>query len=129
MSKKRKSNQLLLDVPPLPTTIWVNQVLPFLADRKSFNDLARTSKEIHNISQQLIAARKITPPWPNTSIWVGSRSACSVAFSPDGGLLASGCQDRKVRIWNSSNGRCITLEGQHHFRGAHLFYQQRQVFN
>eukprot|EP00978_Attheya_sp_CCMP212_P017544 scaffold46902_cov32-Attheya_sp.AAC.2 len=110
MSKKRKSNQLLLDVPPLPTMIWGNQVLPFLADRKSFNSLASASKEIHNISQQLIASKTITPPWPKTSIRVGS-SACSVAFSPDGGLLASGCQDRRVRIWNCSNGRYITLAG------------------
>ncbi len=112
-SKKRKSNQLLLDVlvPPLPTPIWVYQVLPFLADRKSFNNLAGTSKEIHNLTQQLIAAKKITPPWPKTSIRVMDSDACSVAFSPDGGWLASGCRDGSVRIWNCADGRCIFLVG------------------
>jgi WD40 repeat protein len=39
----------------------------------------------------------------------------SLAFSPDGGLLASGSSDDDglVRIWDRIYGRCVTLEGQH----------------
>lgn len=31
----------------------------------------------------------------------------SVAFSPDGSLLATGCQDRLARIWDAGTGREI----------------------
>jgi hypothetical protein len=77
----RKSIQLLLDVLPLPTSIWVNLVLPFFADRLSFNDLASASKEIHNVTQQLLAAKKTTPLWPKTSIRVGSGAFFSDLFT------------------------------------------------
>eukprot|EP00978_Attheya_sp_CCMP212_P001376 scaffold2881_cov45-Attheya_sp.AAC.1 len=60
------------------------------------------------------------------SIRVGS-SACSVAFSPDGGLLASGCQDRRVRIWNCSNGRYITLAGHTSFINSVKFSIDRNI--
>jgi WD40 repeat protein len=100
----------LLIVPPLPTSIWVNHVMPLLPDRISFNRLQRTSRQIYSASKHLINTGKITPPWPNISLRVGSR-VNAVAFSPDGGLLASGSGDRLVRIWDRHYGRCVTLEG------------------
>jgi WD40 repeat protein len=35
----------------------------------------------------------------------------TVAFSPNCGLLASGCDDGLVRMWDRIYGRCVTLEG------------------
>ncbi|KAG1680576.1 hypothetical protein FOA52_015023 [Chlamydomonas sp. UWO 241] len=36
----------------------------------------------------------------------------SVAFSPDGAMLATGCMDKMARIWDVSSGQCVsTLQG------------------
>jgi WD40 repeat protein len=97
-------------VPPLPTTIWVNDVMPFLPDRISLSRLQCASREIYSASKHLINTGSITPPWPNASFQVGSHVQ-SVAFSPDGGLLASGSEDGLVRILDRNDGRCVALKG------------------
>ena len=37
----------------------------------------------------------------------------SVSFSPDGAILASGCRDHKIRLWDGKSGGLITILGGH----------------
>jgi WD40 repeat protein len=97
-SKKPKQR-----VPQLPTTLWIEHVLPLL-DRVSFNNLCSTYRELYE------ASRNVTPPWPTKSFQVGAH-VNSVAFSPDGGMLASGSEAGIVRVWHRADGRCTALEG------------------
>ena len=41
-----------------------------------------------------------------------NRSVCSVAWSPDGKKIASGSEDKTVKVWNAQTGQCVsTLSG------------------
>ena len=63
-----------------------------------------TSGEI--ILWEVISGRRIR------TITGQSKQIASIAFSPDGGLLASGSSDKTTIIWNSSSGEQIrTLAG------------------
>lgn len=48
---------------------------------------------------------------------------CSVAFSPDSQILASGGHDQTVRLWNCATGRCLKI-----FRG-HTDYVRSVAFS
>jgi WD40 repeat protein len=96
----QKSNQSIT-IPQLPTSLWIEHVLPLL-DRVSWNRLCSTFRELYAASQRL------NPPWPHKSLQVGSWHR-TVAFSPNGGLLACGSRDGIVRIRNNCNGRCTNL--------------------
>jgi WD40 repeat protein len=90
-------------LPRIPVNVIMEHMLPLL-DRASFNRLCSAYKEIHN------ASRKMTPPWPQKRLQAGS-SVWSTAFSPDGEVLACGCKDGIIHIWDRKDGRCTRLEG------------------
>jgi WD40 repeat protein len=87
----------------IPTTVIVEHILPLL-DRETWVVMCCTCRELYNVS------RSLGPPWPHRIIQVGS-AVKSVAFSPNGELLASGSSNGMVRVWKKSNGSYITLEG------------------
>jgi WD40 repeat protein len=105
----KKPRQQREPLTTTPTDVFAK--LPYIfvqfLDRLSCNRLFSTNKEIH------VAGRAVTPlPWPEKRFQVASRVAsCSVAFSPDGGLVASGSSNGRTSIWNRSDGRCTVLEG------------------
>ncbi|MCP5061144.1 MAG: hypothetical protein GY936_01605, partial [Ignavibacteriae bacterium] len=42
-----------------------------------------------------------------------SSSVYSVAFSPDGMFIASGSEDKTVKIWDRESGKCLNTLNQH----------------
>jgi WD40 repeat protein len=48
-----------------------------------------------------------TRPWVPVDDWRGCVQ--SVAFSPDGGLLATASSDKKVRVWDVTTGQCLKV--------------------
>lgn len=55
-------------------------------------------------------------------------SVWSVAFSPDGQMLASSSHDRPAKLWNVETGRCLrTLEGHTSQVGSVVFSPDGQV--
>jgi uncharacterized protein with WD repeat len=100
---KRLKEFIFSFLPPLPMNLIREHILPLL-DRVSWNRYCSTSKEIHD------ASRKATPPWPYTSLQADSPLR-SLAFSPDGRLLACGCDGGIIRSWDRVHGTCNQLEG------------------
>jgi WD40 repeat protein len=103
MRTRSKNNKSVSLLPTIPTAVIVDYILPLL-DRETWIKLCCICRELYE------ASRGIGPPWPHTSLFVGS-AVFNVVFSPNGQLLASAALDRVVRVWSRSNGRLITLDG------------------
>ena len=75
----------------MPVDLIAGLILPFVADRATWNSVCYASKELH------LAGKNLTPPWPKTAL----RSATivyDVAFSPSGSHLAFSAGLRVVHI-------------------------------
>jgi WD40 repeat protein len=70
-------------IPKIPLGLIADLILPFVADRATWDSVYCASKEL------CLAGKKMTPPWPNTRIkWNGRHAIHPVAFSPSGLQLA-----------------------------------------
>jgi hypothetical protein len=98
-----------LSIPKMPPHLIAALILPFVADRATWNSLCSASKELY-------AARKNkTPPWPNKSFNIG-RNVRHLALSPCGSQLAFCILNYDTRpyyvshVWDRC-GRETLLEG------------------
>ena len=88
-------------IPKIPLALIADLILPFIVDRATWNSVYCASREL------CLAGKKMTPPWPNTTLDFGCRVAevCRVAFSPSGSHLAAGVwgvntDQHVVHVWD-----------------------------
>jgi WD40 repeat protein len=92
-----------------PTDVFCRlpHLLVAYLDRVSLNRLFSANKVLY------AASRTVTLPWPEKRILLSiGLPVYSVQFSPNGGLLACGCRNGTIQIWNSnSRNRLNTNDG------------------
>lgn len=71
-----------------------------------------TGKERASLGNKLIDDKQAavlfgTPPLTYGTVWAGSPPPCTVAFSPDGRLLAHGGPDQALRIYSVATGQLL----------------------
>jgi WD40 repeat protein len=97
-----------LSIPKIPTHLIADLILPFVPDRATWKSVYSASKDLW------LAAKKMTPPWPNKAFNLGRRVQ-HVAFSPSGSQLAFcinnyGADQFVVLVWDRW-GKETLLEG------------------
>ena len=97
------SNSLEL-LPEIPVTVLGRILAPLIPDRDTLDCLAATCKELKNACETMAQL----PPWPEGIIRLGV-GMWSIAFSPDGKLLAAGCRDGSIRLLDRRKGVLPTL--------------------
>jgi WD40 repeat protein len=82
-------------IPKIPVDLIAGLILPFVADRATWNSVCCASKDL------CLAGKKMMPPWPNKAFNVGL-AASEVAFSPAGSQLAFGVNAGRcvIRVWD-----------------------------
>jgi hypothetical protein len=77
-----------LPIPKMPLHLIAELILPLVASRTTWNSACSASKELR------LAAKKMTPPWPNKAFSLGSNvQVPHLAFSPSGSQLAFGTKN------------------------------------
>jgi WD40 repeat protein len=81
---------------PLDIHLIAGLILPFIANRTTWNNVCCASKELY------LAGKNMTPPWPKTTLnFEGNgRAVRNVAFSPSGSHLAFGTDQDRVHVWD-----------------------------
>jgi hypothetical protein len=71
-------------IPKMPPHLIADLILPFVADRATWNSLCSASNDL------CLAAKKMTPPWPSKAFNILGRhgGVRHVVFSPSGSQLA-----------------------------------------
>jgi WD40 repeat protein len=94
-----------LDIPSIPSSVWIEYIFPFL-DRHCQNQLCAASRDVY----EGIKILGVEQPWPQGKFRVGI--VLAVAFSPRGEELAFvTANSRSVTIWNRQRGFEQTLNG------------------
>jgi WD40 repeat protein len=87
-------------VPAIPTSVWVDHILPLL-DRPEWNATTSTCKELYT------ARRYTMPPWPETLLGT-SCNVRSLTFSSNGQFVAFASPNGAIQVFDRRYG-CETL--------------------
>jgi WD40 repeat protein len=90
-----------LSMPKMPLDLIADLILPFVADRATWNNVCSASNDLR------LAAKKMTPPWPNKAFNMLEHPdpVCHVSFSPSGSQLAFSTNNHNtgqfvVHVWD-----------------------------
>ena len=94
--------------PAIPITVISQMVLPFIKERRTWNDVCIANKELHEAGMRMI------PPWPETKLSrLGQNDgSASLRFSPCGSYLVSGAWSSPFLVYiYDRRGRQTCLTG------------------
>ncbi len=102
----------------VPVTSWQNQDEALLEIAKGIRQIVESNDEAthqsreSNIGRQAPSSITTRPGQLIYSYQAHSREVYSVAWSPDGGRIASGGSDGEIHVWRADNGKHLLTYGQ-----------------